>query len=202
MFGFAEGEGLRDEFAEQDVEIGNQGEAQHDGGYGDQVGVDDGVGDGLEPAFKEAGDDGFADPAEGEAAEGDAELDGGEEVVEVLLEAADGACSEDILGDELLDAGFADADEGELGSDEEAVGEDEQGHRDGAKEEQAGHWLGASWKVESERCGEEREKPGFRHMTMIIDGRLGLMASVRIENSRSRVVGEGTPAAGCAYPKT
>ena len=105
-------------------------------------------------------------------------------------------------GDELLDAGFADADEGELGSHEEAVGEDEQGHRDGAKEEQAGHWLGASWKVESERCGEEREKPGFRHMTMIIDGRLGLMANVRIENSRSRVVGEGTPAAGCAYPKT
>ena len=97
--------------------------------------------DGLEPSSKEAGDDGFADPAEGEAAEGDAELDGGEEVVEVLLEAADGACSEDFLGDELLDAGFADADQGEFRRDKEAVGQNEQGHRDSPKEEQAGHWF-------------------------------------------------------------
>ena len=169
LFGFAEGEGFGDELAEQDVEVGNQGEAQHDGYYGDQVGVDGRVGDGLEPSSEEAGDDGFADPAEGEAAEGDAELDGGEEVVEVLLEAADGAGSEDVLGDELLDAGLADADQGEFRGDEEAVGQDEQGHRDSPKEEQAGHWLGASCVVESEGYREEREKPGFRHVEMIID---------------------------------
>ena len=68
LFGFAEGEGFRDEFAEQDVKIGDQSESQHDGDDGDQVGVQRGVGDGLEPAFKNAGDDGLADPAEGEAA--------------------------------------------------------------------------------------------------------------------------------------
>ena len=133
LFGLAEGEGFGDELAEQDVEIGDQGEAQHDGDDGDQVGVEGGVGDGLEPASKEAGDDGFADPAEGEAAEGDAELDGGEKVVEVLLEAADGARSEDVLGDELLDAGFADADQGELGGHKEAVGQDEQGYETARK---------------------------------------------------------------------
>ena len=132
------------------MEVGDEREAEHDGDDRDQVGIEGGVGQCLEPVPEEAGDDGFADPAEGEAAEGDSELDGGEEVVEVLLEAADGACSEDVLSDELLDAGFADADQGKLGGDEEAVGEDEQGHRDGAKEEQAGHCLGASWKVESE----------------------------------------------------
>ena len=107
-------------------------------------------------------------------AEGDAELDGGEEVVEVLLEAADGACSEDILGDELLDAGFADADESELGGDEEAVGEDEERDGDGAKEEEAGHWLGASGGRVSWGCVEWCEKRGFRHILMIIDRTAGL----------------------------
>ena len=92
----------------------------------------------------------------------------------MLLEAADGACSEDVLGDELLNAGFADADEGKLGGDEEAVGQDEKRDRDGAKEQEAGHWLGASCGAECWRYGEGCEKPGFRHVLMIIDGAGGL----------------------------
>jgi hypothetical protein len=38
------------------------------------------------------------------------------------------------VGDELLDARLADADQGELRSDEEAVGQDEEGHHDDAEE--------------------------------------------------------------------
>ena len=96
-------------------------QAEHDGDYGDEVGVELGVRNGLEPALEDAGDDGLADPAEGETAEGDAELDGGEEFVKVFLEAADGAGSEDILGDEMLDASLANADEGEFGRHKEAA---------------------------------------------------------------------------------
>ena len=75
------------------------------------------------------GDGGLADPAESERAERDAELDGGEEVVQVLLEALDGAGAGDAERDELLKAGVAHADEGELGGDEEAVSEDERDDR-------------------------------------------------------------------------
>ncbi len=112
------------------------GEGEDDG---DGVGVDDGVRreDG-EPVRRRSeddlGDGGFADPAEGEAGEGDAELDGGEEVVDGVLELEGGAGAGTAEGDELLDAGLADADEGELGGDEEAVGQDEEGHHDNAEE--------------------------------------------------------------------
>ena len=42
-------------------------------------------------------------------------------------------------GDELLDARLADADEGELRGDEEAVGQDEEGHHDRAEEDPLEH---------------------------------------------------------------
>ena len=42
-------------------------------------------------------------------------------------------------GDELLDAGLADADQGELGSHEEAAGQNEKGHHDHAKEHPLKH---------------------------------------------------------------
>ena len=162
------------------MEVSDEREAEHDGDDGDEVGVEGGVGKVLKPLFEEAGDDGLADPAEGEAAEGDAELDGGEKFVEVLLKTADGTCSEDFLGDELLDAGFADADEGELGGDKEAVGEDEERYGDGAKEEEAGHGLVASWGWRAWDGGEWCEKLGFRHVLMIIERRWRQVMYIRI----------------------
>ncbi len=80
------------------------------------------------------GDGGFANPAEGEAGEGDAELDGGEELVDGVLELVDGAGAGTSVGDELLDAGLTDADEGELRGHKEAVGQDEEGHGDRTEE--------------------------------------------------------------------
>jgi hypothetical protein len=43
------------------------------------------------------------------------------------------------MGDELLDAGLADADEGELRSHEKAAGQDEEGHHDYAEEHPLEH---------------------------------------------------------------
>ena len=76
------------------------------------------------------GGDGFADPAEGEGAEGDAKLNGGEEAVEISLEAANGAGAGNAGGDHLFDAGVAHGDERELGGYEESVGQDKDGYGD------------------------------------------------------------------------
>ena len=57
----------------------------------------------------------------------------------LLLELEGGAGAGAAEGDELLDAGLADADEGELRGDEEAVGQDEEGHHDRAEEDPLQH---------------------------------------------------------------
>ena len=142
-FRATEGEGFGDELAEEDVEVRDEAEADDDGG---EVGEEDGVGQAFKEAEEEIGGEGFADPAESERAEGNAELAGGEEAFEVGLEAADGERAGEAGGDHLLDAGFADGDEGELCGDEEAVGQDEQGYGDDLKKRQAVH-LGLSLSV-------------------------------------------------------
>ena len=91
--GALEGEGFGDEFAEQDFEVGDDGEGEDDR---DGVRVEDGVRrEDAEPERRrveeDLGDGGLAEPAEGEGGEGDAELDGGEEVVDVVLELEGGA---------------------------------------------------------------------------------------------------------------
>ena len=113
------------------MEVSDDGEAEGDG---DDVGVDAGPClidvQSAEPAHENTGGEGFADPAQGQGAEGDAELHGGQEVVQVLLQAADGAGSGNAGGQHLLDAGVADRDQGELGCHKEGVGQDEHGHGD------------------------------------------------------------------------
>ncbi len=142
-FGALEGEGFGDEFAEQELEVGDDGEGDDDG---EGVGVDDGVRrkDGEQRAAsveEHLGDGGFAQPAEGERGEGDAELDGGEEVVDVVLEVEGGAGAGTAEGEQLLHARLAHADEGEFGSHEEAVGQDEEGHHDCAEEHPFQHFV-------------------------------------------------------------
>ena len=85
--GTLQGEGLGDELAEEELEVGDCGEGEDDG---DGVRVDDGVWrEDREPAGGEVeddlGDGGLAEPAEGERGQGDAELNGGEEVVNVAV---------------------------------------------------------------------------------------------------------------------
>ncbi len=108
------------------------------------MGVEDGVrGEMAEPALFDVeddfGDGGFADPAEGEAGDSDAELNGGEELVDGVLELECSAGAGTAEGDELLDARLTDADEGELRGDEETCGQDEKGHDDYAEEHPLKH---------------------------------------------------------------
>ncbi len=73
LFSSLQGQSFRDEFAEQNVEVGDQAERDDDG---NAVGVDGGVGNLLNEAegTNQLGNHGFADPAQGEADHGDAEL--------------------------------------------------------------------------------------------------------------------------------
>jgi len=74
------------------------------------VGVEMRVRQASEKRFDEAGHGGFADPAESQATKSDAELDGCNEVIQLLMKFLDGARADAVGGDELLKAGFADAD--------------------------------------------------------------------------------------------
>ena len=71
---------------------------------------------------------GFADPAESQAGERDAELHGGDEVVELLMELLDGARADAVRSQQLLEPGLADADHGEFGGDKKCVRCDQQDH--------------------------------------------------------------------------
>ena len=159
-----EGEGLRDEFAEEDFEVSDEREGDDDG---DGVCVNDCMRrEDVEPRFGEVEDGvgyrGFADPAEGEPGYGDSELDGGEELVDGVLELESGAGAGAPKSDELLDTGFADADQREFGRDEETAGQDEEGHQDHAEEKPLEHeckcnGCGGAWPTMLERS---RSAPG------------------------------------------
>jgi hypothetical protein len=96
--GTLEGEGFGDEFAEQDFEVGDEREGEEDR---DGVGVEDCVlwetyGANCRRRFEDdLRDGGFADPAEGEACDRDAELDGGKKLVDGVLELEGGAGARD-----------------------------------------------------------------------------------------------------------
>ena len=90
-------------------------------------------------AQDDLGDGGLADPAEREAGERDAELHGGQELVDGVLELEHGASAGPAERDELLDARLPNADESELRGDEETVGQDEKGHHHRAEEHPLQH---------------------------------------------------------------
>lgn len=85
------------------------------------MGIDVGVGNFGEQGLKEVSEGDFTDPAEGEACDGDAELDGVEYLVEIGVEALDCARADPLGIDELLDAGVANADEGEFCRNKEGI---------------------------------------------------------------------------------
>jgi hypothetical protein len=102
------------------VEVGDQAESDHDG---DAVGVNRGVGDLMHKTKRayQLGDHGFADPAEREADDGDTELHAVDDFVEMLVEPLDDAGAGAAGFDELLNAGIANADQGELCGGEERI---------------------------------------------------------------------------------
>ena len=96
---------------------GDEGDGDSDG-----VGVEDGVGDGADPGLEEARQGRLAKPAQAEASDGDSELDAVNDALKLLMKLEDGASAGAVGFDELEDAGFADADERELGRGEESIG--------------------------------------------------------------------------------
>jgi len=80
------------------------------------------------------GHGGFTDPAEGERGKRHAKLNGGQKLIDTLLEleGCDGART--AMRDQLLDAGLTNADEGKLGRDKETGSQDEEGDQNDAKE--------------------------------------------------------------------
>ena len=120
------------------MQIGDQAKGDHDS---DAVGVDRGVRDSLHvmERFDEAGDHGFADPAEGQADHRDAELNAVHNFVKVLMEALDDAGAGAAGLDELLDAGVADADQGELRSREKRVRRHQEKDQEHAEQHEGDH---------------------------------------------------------------
>ena len=121
LLGALQGESLRHEFAEQHVQVSDQAESDGDG---DGVGINGGVGYAVNEleALDQAGDHGLADPAQGEADHGDAELDAVDDFVEAAVQALHDARADASRFDELLNAGIAHAHQGKLSRSEESIG--------------------------------------------------------------------------------
>ena len=73
-------------------------------------------------------------------ADGDAELHGVEDLIQLLMELLDGARANTVRGDHLLQPGLADADQGEFGGHEERVCRDEQNHRYDPQHNESNHY--------------------------------------------------------------
>lgn len=126
-----------------------------------------------EDRLDEAVDEGFAEAAQGDAGEGDAELGGREVTVEVLdlVTGADGAGF--AFGDSGFELGAADFDDGEFSGDEESVEEDEEKNGDGAPSEFGAGQIPLSYEFPMPGEGEEGKGEGEGHV-----GGLGLEALV------------------------
>ncbi len=139
--GALQGERLRHKLTEQKFKVSDRGEGDDDRRG---VRVEESVGrEHGEPVSGEIeqhlGDGGLTQPAQGERGEGDTELDGGQELVDVLFQVQRTARAWPAEGDQLLHARLAHADEGELRGHEEAVGQDEEGHHHRAEEHHFQH---------------------------------------------------------------
>src|SRR6185437_10008414 len=116
-----QGEGLRHQFAEDDVHEGDQTKSDTDG---DAMGVDKEVRDTLQKleALNEMGDHRLADPAQGKADHGDAELHTVYDFVQVAVQSLQNASAYAARSDELLDAGLTDRDQRKFGSGKKSIG--------------------------------------------------------------------------------
>ena len=136
-----QGHGLRHDFAQDNVEVGDEDEGQRDG---DGVSQDGGVIAATYRQLDQGGQGGLANPAQSEAGQGDTELDGAEQLVHALVQLADGAGADAAGLDELLDAGVADADQGKFRRHEEGIGRHQQQDGKHPQEHISGHWRNSS----------------------------------------------------------
>ena len=121
VFGALQGQSLRHQLAQQNVQVGDEAESDRDG---DAVSINRGVWNFVNETegLHQTGDHGFADPAQGEADHGDAQLNAVDDFVQTLMQALDDAGAGAAGFDELLNARVADADQGEFRSREKRIG--------------------------------------------------------------------------------
>jgi hypothetical protein len=138
LLGALEGESLGNKFAEEDVQVGNQAKSDDDG---NTVGIDGGVRDLLDKAKRpyQLGNHGLADPAQGEADHGDAQLDAVDDFIEMLMEALHDAGADAARFDELLNSGVANADQGELRCREKRICGHQEKDQQHAKQHEGDH---------------------------------------------------------------
>ena len=114
-----QGQRLGNQFAQNDVQAGDQNEGDEDC---DAVCVNRGVGNILNRAQHHLGQQGLADPAQGQADDGDSQLDAVDHFVQVAMELLHDAGANATGRNQLLDAGITDADQREFRGREECVG--------------------------------------------------------------------------------
>ena len=125
--GLADGDRLRGQLAEHDVQEGDDQEGEPQAHRMDEVGIGGQRGD-QRP--DQPGERRLADPAETQARERDSQLGRGEVGVEMARHVPRQPGAADPVGDVRLELGRPDADQGELGGHEEAV-EDHQDEPEG-----------------------------------------------------------------------
>ena len=110
---------LGNQFAQNDVQAGDQDEGNEDR---NAVSVDRGVGNILNRAQHHLGQQRLADPAQGQADDGDSQLDAIDHFVQVAMQLLHNARADAPGSDQLLDTGITDADQREFRGREESVG--------------------------------------------------------------------------------
>lgn len=121
--GFANCERFRSELTEDDMEVGDEPKRDDEGGWMDNPWLVDAC-EGKE-RFDHGREERFAEPAEAEGSEGDAELGRAEVGVEMRDNFFGGDGASVAFFDEGFELAGADLDDGEFRGDEESVQEDE-----------------------------------------------------------------------------
>jgi hypothetical protein len=114
---------FRNQLAQDNVQASDQDEGDADG---DPVGVNVGMRNLAEKFLNHVGQQRFANPAEGKANYCDSKLNAVNHFIEIAVQFLDDAGADSSGLDELLDAGFANAYQGEFGRGKERVGCDQE----------------------------------------------------------------------------
>ncbi len=136
LFGALQGDGLGNDFAQNHDQVGDDDEGRGDG---DTMGVERRVRQRSKQRLQHVGQRGFTEPAQSQAGDGHAELHCAEDVVEFLMKLLNGARANAVRCDHLLNSGFADTDQRELGSHKESIGCDQQNHHHDAQQGKSNH---------------------------------------------------------------
>ncbi len=127
---------LGDQFAQYDQQVCDEEERNQ---HAEGVGVGGAVWQALEGVFENGGQRRFADPAEAQAGQRNAKLDGRQEVVEMLMQPQHLAGAKAAGIDHLLDSRIADADQGEFGRHKESVRRHQQDYGEYAHQHVTNH---------------------------------------------------------------